>query len=75
MATRHRRGDEVGWGFASAGALALAFAIWNLAKDGTSFCHPALAAAGPRRLAPAVRGRGLLRSTGSTPASGVSDAA
>jgi hypothetical protein len=38
-----RRGTvrrEVRWGFASAGALALAFAIWNLAKDGTAFCHP-----------------------------------
>ena len=38
-----RRGEsrrEARWGFASAGALALAFAIWNLAKDGTSFCHP-----------------------------------
>ena len=31
---------QVGWGFASAGALALAFAIWNLAKDGSSLCHP-----------------------------------
>lgn len=28
------------WGFAAAGALALAFAIWNLAKDGSRFCHP-----------------------------------
>ncbi len=38
-----RRGTarrEARWGFASAGALALAFAIWNLAKDGTAFCHP-----------------------------------
>ncbi|SDO71812.1 Ceramidase [Pedococcus dokdonensis] len=38
-----RRGGasrQVGWGFASAGALALAFAIWNLAKDGSSFCQP-----------------------------------
>ena len=34
------RGARLGWGIASAGALALAFAIWNLAKDGTSFCHP-----------------------------------
>jgi hypothetical protein len=31
---------EARWGFASAGALAVAFAIWNLARDGTSFCHP-----------------------------------
>jgi hypothetical protein len=31
---------DVRWGFASAGALAVAFAIWNLAKDGTAFCHP-----------------------------------
>jgi hypothetical protein len=28
------------WGFAAAGALALAFAIWNLAKDGSRFCRP-----------------------------------
>ena len=38
-----RRGSgrrQVGWGLASAGALALAFAIWNLAKDGSSLCHP-----------------------------------
>ena len=38
-----RRGEasrDARWGFASAGTLALAFAIWNLAKDGTSFCHP-----------------------------------
>ncbi|MEO6413127.1 MAG: ceramidase domain-containing protein [Pedococcus sp.] len=38
-----RRGEtrrEVRWGYASAGALALAFAIWNLAKDGTAFCRP-----------------------------------
>ena len=38
-----RRGEtrrEVRWGFASAGALVLAFAIWNLAKDGTAFCRP-----------------------------------
>ena len=31
---------QAGWGLASAGALALAFAIWNLAKDGSSLCHP-----------------------------------
>ena len=31
---------QVGWGLASAGALALAFAIWNTAKDGSSLCHP-----------------------------------
>jgi hypothetical protein len=38
-----RRGTgrrQVGWGLASAGALALAFGIWNLAKDGSSLCHP-----------------------------------
>ena len=38
-----RRGTgrrQVGWGLASAGALALAFTIWNLAKDGSSLCHP-----------------------------------
>jgi hypothetical protein len=38
-----RRGTtarDIRWGFASAGALALAFGIWNLAKDGTPFCHP-----------------------------------
>jgi hypothetical protein len=28
------------WGFAAAGTLGLAFAIWNLAKDGSRFCHP-----------------------------------
>ena len=31
---------QVGWGLASAGALAVAFAVWNLAKDGSSLCHP-----------------------------------
>ena len=38
-----RRGTgrrQVGWGLASAGSLALAFAIWNTAKDGSSLCHP-----------------------------------
>jgi hypothetical protein len=38
-----RRGDgrrQVGWGLASVGALALAFAIWNAAKDGSPWCHP-----------------------------------
>jgi len=38
-----RRGTgrrEVRWGLASAGALALAFVIWNLAKDGSALCHP-----------------------------------
>jgi hypothetical protein len=38
-----RRGSarrQARWGFVSAGALALAFAIWNLAKDGMTFCHP-----------------------------------
>jgi hypothetical protein len=38
-----RRGTgrrQVGWGLASVGALALAFAIWNLAKDGSPLCHP-----------------------------------
>lgn len=38
-----RRGSarrQAGWGLASAGALALAFAIWNLAKDGSPLCHP-----------------------------------
>lgn len=38
---RGRSHRDIRWGFASAGALALAFAIWNLAKDGTAFCHPA----------------------------------
>jgi hypothetical protein len=38
-----RRGTarrQARWGLASAGALALAFAIWNLAKDGSPLCHP-----------------------------------
>jgi hypothetical protein len=38
-----RRGTvrrQVGWGLASVGALALAFAIWNTAKDGSPLCRP-----------------------------------
>jgi hypothetical protein len=38
-----RRGTgrrQLGWGLASAGSLALAFAIWNTAKDGSPLCHP-----------------------------------
>jgi hypothetical protein len=38
-----RRGTgrrQVGWGLASAGSLALAFAIWNTAKDGSPLCRP-----------------------------------
>lgn len=37
---RGRSRRQVGWGFASAGALALAFTIWNFAKDGSALCHP-----------------------------------
>ncbi|MBK6886767.1 MAG: ceramidase domain-containing protein [Tetrasphaera sp.] len=37
-----RRGDGVDrrWAAASLGSLLLAFGIWNLAKDGTPWCHP-----------------------------------
>ncbi len=31
---------ELRWGLASVGTLLLAFAIWNLAKDGSPLCHP-----------------------------------
>jgi hypothetical protein len=38
-----RRGDprqDVGFGLAAVGSLLVAFGIWNLAQNGTAFCHP-----------------------------------
>lgn len=36
-----RRGEaEWRWGFASVGTLLLAFAVWNVAKDGSPWCSP-----------------------------------
>jgi hypothetical protein len=38
-----RRGDrslDVRWVLGAVGAIAVAFVIWNLSKDGTTLCHP-----------------------------------